>query len=437
MKKLLGILIAVLLSLEVSANEILYFSDLESLLHYAEGSSSMMKSSRQEALLAKWTKITAYFNTINFKSNAVASAIDNTQLPVSFLPAEMFGGPAGTYKQVALGQQYVSSFTIIPQIDIINLEYWAKANSAKANEAMVGANNLLAKRTLFESIAANYYNIRLLDRQLRALEESLMANDTILVIMRSKFRQGLVKQQEVNDAEVNKIVLEDKLSQTKHNVNKQYISLKILCDIPLESEIKILDNEPLKEFNTALVAYSILDYQASALKKKFAQVEYSAAKKANLPVLSFVSSYAWQNNSNAQFLDTNTSWIKSNYLGLKLTMPFPVDMNKFSMTTLARYQANMASINLEHTKIQNQLNNKQITLDYETSYKQVLDYKRIYQLKRDNYFKNRNLYDAQLLALDKLLLSFNDMINSELNMITAQMNNQYYHAKININNSVQ
>src|ERR1041385_5449395 len=89
------------------AQNSLSFSSLDSLFKYAEQHSYVIKSGDQQSLLAKWTKITSYFNTINVRSPFTASWTDNTKLPVSYLPADAFGGPAGALKGVTLGQQYV------------------------------------------------------------------------------------------------------------------------------------------------------------------------------------------------------------------------------------------------------------------------------------------------------------------------------------------
>src|ERR1043165_7080868 len=104
-----GMIIAIGLTVSlIHAQNSLSFSSLDSLFKYAEQHSSVIKSGDQQSLLAKWTKVTSYFNTINIKSPFTASWTDNTKLPVSYLPADAFGGPAGQFKSVTLGQQYVT-----------------------------------------------------------------------------------------------------------------------------------------------------------------------------------------------------------------------------------------------------------------------------------------------------------------------------------------
>ncbi|MBI3238885.1 MAG: hypothetical protein HYZ43_08630, partial [Flavobacteriia bacterium] len=139
-----------LLSFTLSAQ--LNFNSPDSLYAYADRNSASSKISVQQSLLAKWTKVAALANTVNYKSPVSFSATDNLLLPVSFLPAEAFGGAPGTFRQITLGQQYVNNFNFNPQIDIINPQNWARVKSAELNKEMTEVNNQLNKKNLHESI---------------------------------------------------------------------------------------------------------------------------------------------------------------------------------------------------------------------------------------------------------------------------------------------
>jgi OMF family outer membrane factor len=58
-------------------------------------------------LLAKYQTLYAKINKFNPRASVNYAATDNTQLPVNFFPAEVFGGTPGTFKEVGSGQQYV------------------------------------------------------------------------------------------------------------------------------------------------------------------------------------------------------------------------------------------------------------------------------------------------------------------------------------------
>ncbi len=275
-------------------------------------------------------------------------------------------------------------------------------------------------------------------KQIKTIRENLNAADTLVFITNRKYEQGIVKIQDVNEARINQITVADKLTQATHNLEQQYLSLKILCDIDTNTELEISGNLfPKEDFSYHLTANSLLFYKINEQQNSFAKTEFKNNIYAHLPVLSLVSSFSWQNNSNQHFFDENAKWINANYIGLKLSVPFPIDINKFSQTSLARYKSKIAHITLQHAALQNHYNNQQLENDYRKAFTQVNNLSQIYQLKNDNYHKNYSLYEAEIIPLDKLLTSFNDMLNAKMNYIAMQTNYLFYKHKININNTIQ
>ena len=146
--------------MSVKAQKNLQFSSVDSLFKYAESNSATIKTGDEQSLLAKWTKLAAIGNTINLRSPISASLTDNTVLPISYIPAEVFGGPPGTLKPVSFGQEFVTNYALTPQIDIINLSAWARIKSASINEKLTETTNLIAKKNVFESISAAYFDAK-------------------------------------------------------------------------------------------------------------------------------------------------------------------------------------------------------------------------------------------------------------------------------------
>ncbi|MDZ7740581.1 MAG: TolC family protein [Bacteroidota bacterium] len=438
MKHLIIILLTwFLLSQTAGAQTELRFSSLDSLLNYAEQNSITIKTTEQQALLAKWQKISAQAGLVNFRMSTNFNLTNNIELPVSFLPGEAFGGAPGTFKEVTMGQQYIGNLNIAPQIDIINPAAWAKLQSARKNSELTMVNNLLAKKSLFESISAAYHNIVSLQEQIELTGKSLLIADTLHINMENKYSEGIVRQQDLNDAKINKLSLADKLKQLEASLQQQYLSLKILCDIP--ENISILIEEPInynQNITLGLEVDNQLTYKSSLLKSDIAKADLKANHLMQLPTLSIVYYDAWQQNSNNMFFDNDAQWLNSQYIGLKLSLPF-LDVNKYTQTKISRVNSTIALQNAEHTRLQNDNNNRQLILDYEKAFSQFTTAKQIYELKQENYQLAKNQFNMDILSSDKLLIAFNDMIASRLNYSSALANLLYLESKIDINNTVK
>jgi len=436
--KLSIILIIVLLSQTLKGQtETISFNSLDSVFAYSEENSLTIKTNKQQTLLAKWEKIAAKMGLINFKILSSFNITNNYKQAVTFLPAEAFGGTPGTFKRVETGTPYVENFTITPQIDIINFASWSKLKSANINSELTNVNNLLVKKSLFESIAAAYYNIISLKAQVKFTKKSLASADTLLQNMKNKYAEGIIRKQDLNEAEINNLALTDKLKQLEITLEKQYFSLKILCDIPSETNVVINEKINYKQFfEKGLEVNNNLQYKYSLLKVKQAEAEIRTNQFMQLPKVSLVFYDSWQHNSAGKFFDNNTPWINSQYISLRLSLPFP-DINRYALTQKSKINKTIVEQNAEHTRLQNELENKQMTLDYEKAYSQLSANKLIYKLKEENYRMSLNQFNMSILTPDKLLTDFNDMIISRLNYTSTLSNLLYAKSTIKINNTIK
>jgi outer membrane protein TolC len=417
----------------------LQFSSLDSLFKYAEGKSASIKTGRLQSLLAKWTKIASLGNTINLRSPFTASWTDNTKLPINYLPAEAFGGPPGALKEVSLGQQYVSSYGITPQIDIINPASWARIKSAEINTQLTETNNLVIKKSLFESISATYYNILSFQQQIVYMEQSALAADSILIISKNKFRIGIIREQDVNNASINLLNVQDKLVQLKTTLEQNYYSLKVLCELKPESNIQI--KEIINENNNLTppkAAASSLTETQSRLQTAYLKSELNVSRLTSFsPTLSLIFNQTWQQNSNISFSDAKSYAFTSQYIGLRLNVPFPFDVNRLSQNYTSKINYGIADINVAHSTLQAQAGNKQLDLEYVKAKSTYIVSKQISDLKSINYQKSLNQFIEGIISTDILLTAFTDKINAQLNYTAAFAALKYAESKININNTFQ
>lgn len=431
----------ILLSLTVSflkAQNSLSFSSLDSLLKYAEQHSYVIKTGDQQTLLAKWTKITSYFNTINIKSPFTASWTDNLKLPVNYLPAEAFGGPAGTYKTVTLGQQYVSIYAITPQIDIINPANWARIKSAELNKQLTQVNNQINKKNLFESISAAYYNIISMQFQIAQLEKHLEAADTLVMISENKYTQGIIRQQDLNNMKANQLAVQDKLQQIRWQLEQNNNTIKVLCDIKHETSVQF--NEKLEDLNLdqKTASKSLLVVKQAQLQSAFMRSELNATRfQSFAPTLSLVFNQSWQENSNSKFFDPGANKFTSQYIGVRLTVPFPLDPGRLSQNYTAKINTNLAAINALHNELQKDMISTNLEIDQQRSSRSYVLTKEISDIKDDNFTKSVEQYKLGILPSEILLTHFTEKVNANLAMANAKAAAKYAQVKVQLNNNIQ
>lgn len=391
---------------------------LEELIISAKEQNISIKNQTLQTDLAALTKKTAKGNILNPRIPSTAQVINNFNQQVSFLPGPIFGQPEGTFKAVTMGQQYVSTFSIQPQIDVVNPGTIALLKSATLNEELIKEQNKWNEQTVYNQINNLYFNILLLKKQQRILEENKKTAEQIVTINQNKFKEGLLRKQELNEAESNLIAIDDKLIQLELTLKIQMETLQTYYN---QKDVFLL-KEDLDHYAKEI---SLLESKNN-IKTKISELQYEStvqdvkvAQWSQLPILTLISSFNWQNQSNITYFDPNSNWVNYNYIGLKLSWDFPTTVQKISTIYAKKIQAEQLKNNAEQAAKENDLMNKQWVLEYEKAIQQFRSLEKIYLLKKDTFEKNKNQYDEQILPLDKLLISHNDLINSELNLASA------------------
>lgn len=433
MKKRTTPLLILLLALVGSTQAQLTFSSPDSLFAYAERNGNTAKVLQQQSLIAKWTKVAALANTVNFKSPLSFSATDNILLPVNFIPAEAFGGPAGSFREITLGQQYVNNFNINPQIDVINPQNWARVKSAETNQQLTEVNNAIARKALRESIAAAYFNCVSLNSQIVLAAKSLVNADSLFNIVKNKYENGIAREQDLNTARINKLSTADKEQQLNLTLQQQLNTLRILCDIPASTAITI--QAPAAEIVMARAGNSTLEARQALLQSRFMRSELSANRFAMLPVLSLVYYQGWQYNSNTAFSDNTARWIQSRYLGLRLTVPFPPDANRLSQSYTSKANYKISQFNAAHAQLQSELQNNNLNVEQEKARQSYETSQQVAQLRQLNYDKSLNQYKAGILPAEALITAFNELLNAQLAEASQKAAFGYASTRILINTS--
>lgn len=438
MKQITSITFIAIFFLSLKTNAQKRFSNLDSLLSYSASKSTTIKSGFLKLDQSEKTKLAAIYGILDLTGQASFNITNNTKLPISLFPAEAFGGQSGTYTEVQTGIKYNSTATIYADLKLINLAGWQNLKLSKINIQSVIIDNQLSRKNLYESIAANYYNIVSLNEQLFTAQKSIGISDTLLQVVTNKYAQGLVKQQDVNTAKVNLLNAKEAYHQIEFIVQQQYIALKILCDIPNEEDIII--NQSTDDniaSGTPRIQQNKLKLNSSELKEKVAYNYYKQQKYMLLPTVSVFAS-----NSNQQFdvafttFDSGARWINSNYIGIKAALLLP-SANTISQISKAKYDYLLAKENFMHAATEAHLELLKLSIDYEKAFSQYKTNKEVVVLQNDSYYKNLELYKSGLIPLDQLMSSYNAMLTGHYNLNSSVANIYLSQSKIEISNHLK
>ncbi len=417
---------------QVSAQQRKTYTSLSEVWQDVKHSNTSFKNAAIQNDLAILTNKTALGNVLNPRIPLAMTMIDNTRLQNNFIPAEIFGGPAGTFREVTFGQQYNALLSLQPQFDIFNLSAISQIKSAKINQQLTESQNLLNELNLHESVNATYWNIISLKNQKEVLTKNIAIATQIKTIVNDRYKEGIIRKQDVNEAEVNLITLQDKLQQLEYNISLQENVLSLFLENKWKPEV-IEDLNNYVFGNAPIPASGKVYYNNATLQSKMLHQDIKVLRHQYYPTLSFTSSLNWQNLSNDFFFANNSSGIHYNFIGLKVGWDLPT-VQRLSSIKSKQYQLETLANNELHIKNETESKNTQLATEYEKAQKQWSNFKAISDLKEDTYQKNLNQYNENILPLDRLLTSQNDMLYSQLNVVVALANIAYAKYRIIIQN---
>jgi outer membrane protein TolC len=404
------------------------FSSLNEVLDYAKTKSITLQQGDIKVIQAKKAKLAAIVGVLDPTGTSSFSYTNNTQIPI-----QIIGGQA-----VETGVPYVSSLNNNAELKLLNFGGWENLKLAKINLQTTNIDNKINLKNLYENIASAYFNIVSLQEQIVSTEENLKSSETLLKTAENKYKQGIAKQQDVNDSKASYLTTKENIEQLKLVMEQNYLTLKILADIP-ENEAIIIGQTIEKEVVATQpeIEFNELNLNSSSLKEKYAYSNYRQISKTDWPTLNlFYNNTRQQFNTESTFMDKNVDWIRSSYIGLKLTIAIP-NANSVSQKFKAKYDFELAQKNTEHTKIKADLDHKQLGIDYNKALSQSKSNAEVYALRKDSYDKNQRLYTEGLLGIDQTITSFNNMVNSKYSLVSSNINILLVQSKIDINNQIK
>jgi len=405
------------------------FSTWKALEDWVLKNATVIQLNQEQLRMAELTEQASWLNTLNPRIPTTGSWVNNTDLPVNFIPGQVFGGPEGSFREITFGQQYISSFTAAPQLDLVNIAKWQDVRAAKANTKVVAAEGIMNRIKLLEQVNFLYCGIVQLKKQQKMLERFVGLSDSLSQIVGRKYDAGLIRLQDRNDAQVNVIQQKGVLRNIVHQLTYQEALLSSLAGITVEIDV----TEGAEELETKSTVQNQTALNLAMFKVDYAKMMYRSAQLEQLPVLSFQSSLAYQNNSNAQWMDPANRWIYSSFVGAKLTWDLPTNAVKATNVRVKKINFKMAEILLEEEKRNTKVKNEQLIKDWENAKKEVEEKELMAILEKDSYRQAGDQYEREVIGLDKLILAQNKWLSAQLSVLNARINQQMYQQKIRIN----
>ena len=280
---------------------------------------------------------------------------DYLVIPTSLLPAEIAGGPAGTYFPVKFGTKYnasggfdVSQLLFDGQVFVgliargVALKFYEK--QTEITEEMINVN-----------VQKIYYQLVVGKQQMTSVDANIGRFEKLLKDTKEIYKQGFAERLDVDKVSVQLNNLQTEKIKIQSQLDAGNAGLKFLMNMPQKDSLLLTDSiteDKIKE-NILSDNYKYEDrkeYQFLTIAKQLNEFNVRRYKLSYLPVLSAFGNYS--KNAQRQRFDffKGGQWFTTSLIGLKLSVPIFDGFAKSSRVQKAKIEVQRTNNNIEQLK---------------------------------------------------------------------------------------
>jgi outer membrane protein len=363
----------------------------------------------------------AAFPQVNGSLN-VTKYID---LPTSLIPAEFFGGAAGTFVPVQFGTEYNGTYGFTIDQLLFDGQVFV---GLQARRASIDFYNR-AKEVTEEQIKANVYKIYwqlvIGQKQIGTIDANIARSEKLLSDTRALFQNGFAEKLDVDKTSVTLANLRTEKIRVENNLKTGYLGLKFLAGIPMKTELVLTDTISDQNFTDDLLTDSVRyqdrkEFQLLETQLKLNKYDIKRHQFTYIPKISLTGNYSRNAQRNSfDFFKGGRDWFTITYVGLNISVPIFDGFAKDSRIKSARLAAQKTENDIAN--LQNQIN-QEVDAAIITIRNAIITL----ESQRANTALASDVYNQTKVKYDNGLGSNLEITNAEAELRTAQ--NNYYTA---------
>lgn len=424
----LAVLFAVLLAAvplraqQQEAQQSYSFSLQEAIQHAQQYNRSVINSGRdvEAAYKRKWETIAGGLPQIS----ASGYYQNNFELQKQIIPAEFFGGPPGTFTEIAFGTKHTADANATLNQLIFDGTYIVGLKAAKTYLDFYKTSKIKTDIEIREQVINAYGNVLLTQENIDILNKNKQTLQKNLFEAEQMFKNGLGEEEDAEQISITLASVNSSLNNSERLRNITLDMLKVLLGIDLKDSLQLTDDlEALTNANLDMTITGAefnvennIDYRLGVnnTEQKYLLMQQERSKA--LPTLSTNLTFGYNAfNDDFAFTQREQRWLNYSYLGVSLNVPI---FSSFARS--ARTQ--QAKIELEKAKTELTELEQNLKLQYERA-------KSNYEYSVEEYMTSKNSLRLAERIEDKQQIKFREGLSTSFEFSEAQR--QLYTAQQN------
>ena len=402
-----------------------YAFNIQQALEYAKANNVQVKNALLTVQAQKETnrEITAAALPNIFGTGNV---INNLNIPVTLLPGEITGQPAGTFVPVRFGTKYNSTVGIQLQQTLFDGQVFVGLQARKTSVDFQLKNVEVTEELIKANIYKVYYQlvasktqIQILDANIQRLEK--LENDT-----RTLYKNGFAEKLDEDKVSIQLTNLNTEKVKALNSIEIGYLGLKTLLGMPAKDTLELTEKitEGQIEANiladTGFLYQDRKEYQYLELAKKLNEYNIKRYQLSYLPTLSMNAAY----NKNAQrntfdLFVKDGEWFTASFVAFNISIPIFSGFAKDAQVAKSKIDLRQTNNQLEN--LRNTIDNEvqQARINFNSAQNTLRFQKKNMELAEKVYNQTRKKYEIGTGSNIEISAAQTDLITAQNNYLSA------------------
>jgi outer membrane protein TolC len=354
-----------------------------------------------------------------------AGVNDFIKIPTSLLPAQIFGGAAGTYIPVQFGTKYNANYGINFQQLLFDGQVFVALQARASSLAWQKKNAALTEEAIKTNIYKIYYQLSASKTQLNILDANIERLTKLAHDAEIMYKNGFAEKLDVDKVSVQLNNLQTEKIKANNTVAIGFMGLKMLMGMPVNDSLALTEVIDEKSIDKDILVendfqYGVRkDFQYLSETKKLTEFNVKRYQLSYLPTIS-MSGNASKNAMRTKFdFFEGGSWFNTTLVSLNVNLPL---FNGFARDArVKRTKIELNQIENQLGALKNNIDNEitQAKLNYMSSVATMQFQKKNMQLAETVYQQTKKKFETGTGSNTEMSAAQADLVTAQNNYMNA------------------
>ena len=353
------------------------------------------------------------------------SVMDYTKIPVSLLPAQIFGGTPGTFIPVQFGTKFNANYGANFSQLLFDGQVFIALQARSTSLEMQRKNAALTEENIKANIYKIYYQLSASKTQLNILDANIERLKKLAHDAEVMYKNGFAEKLDVDKVNVQLNNLQTEKLKANNAVAIGYMGLKMLMGMPVKDSLVLTETINEKDLTGDVLVenefqYALRkDFQYLTTLKKLSEYNVKRYQLSNLPTISLSGAYT--KNAQRQKFDffEGGNWFTTSFFNLNVSLP--IFNGGATMAKIRRTKIELQQVANQMDAMKNNIDNEitQAKLNYISSVATVQFQKKNMQLAETVYAQTRKKFETGTGSNTEISASQADLVSAQNNYMNA------------------